>query len=309
MGLNANQLLEIKLLLIKKKWYTKSFFNLFCEFIAGFQTDEEINLILKLSKDFLWIKYEKYLDYLKELLNKIYIEENYLSDKKTIIIAPLLNFSDNDINKVKSSNFLCYISKSHEIQNLLIFKNKKQKILESVYTFEKNKILEEIYAINEIKLGYDESFYIKKIKNLEKDVLDDRLLILVDDFIGSGQTAQEAIKFYSDVCGFKKENIRILSFVIHNDGLKNIMNSGIKNEQIYYIYNIKKSISEGILEGKYSKKDLEVMKKIEEKLGLKEIEKLGYNQSEALVTLIRTPNNTFPIFFKRKSFLTPPFPR
>ena len=63
MGLNANQLLEIKLLLIKKKWYTKSFFNLFCEFIAGFQTDEEINLILKLSKDFLWIKYEKYLDY------------------------------------------------------------------------------------------------------------------------------------------------------------------------------------------------------------------------------------------------------
>lgn len=309
MGLNTNQLLEIKSLLIKKKWYTKSFFNLFCEFIAGFQTDEEINLILKLSKDFIWIKSEKYLDYLKELINKIYIEENYLPDKKTIIIAPLLNFSDNDINKVKSSNFLCYISKSHEIQNLLIFKNKKKKVLENVHIFEKNKILEEIYTINEIKPDYGKSIYIKKLNILKKDVLDDTLLILVDDFIGSGETAKEAIKFYSDVCGFKKENIRILTFVIHNDGLKNIINNGIKNEQVYYIHNIKRSISEGILEGKYSKKDLEVMKKIEEKLRLKEIEKLGYNQSEALVTLIRTPNNTFPIFFKRKSFLTPPFPR
>lgn len=303
MELTAGRISEIKILLEEKEWYTEDFFNLYCKFISGFQNDKEINLILKLTRDFLWIKYEDYLKYLKELLNKIYIEENYLQKKTTIIIAPLLNFLDSDNNKVKSSNFLCYIFKSHEIQNLIIFKNKKQKILENIYNFNKNEILEKIYSVNSDIYG--KSIYSKKLKSLKNDILDDRLLILVDDFIGSGQTAQEAIDFYCNTCGFKKENIRILAFIIHNEGLNKIIKKGINKKYIYCIYKIKRSISEG----EYSEEDLKLMEKIEKRLKIREEEKFGYGKSEALVTLIRTPNNTFPIFYKKNNSLVPLFPR
>jgi hypothetical protein len=40
------------------------------------------------------------------------------------------------------------------------------------------------------------------------------------------------------------------------------------------------------------------MKKIEEKLNVEKKYLFGYKRSEALISLIRTPNNTFPVFWK-----------
>jgi hypothetical protein len=41
-----------------------------------------------------------------------------------------------------------------------------------------------------------------------------------------------------------------------------------------------------------------IMKEIEKLIRMKKRFSLGYNSSEALFTLIKTPNNTFPVFWK-----------
>ena len=51
------------------------------------------------------------------------------------------------------------------------------------------------------------------------------------------------------------------------------------------------------------------MESIEEKIKAHDNEKLGYMGSEALITLARTPNNTFPVFWKQKNNKKAPFPR
>ena len=53
-----------------------------------------------------------------------------------------------------------------------------------------------------------------------------------------------------------------------------------------------------------------IMTHIEDKLKVAAKDRFGYNQSEALISLIRTPNNTFPVFWKSygKNKIVP-FPR
>ena len=55
------------------------------------------------------------------------------------------------------------------------------------------------------------------------------------------------------------------------------------------------------------------MSSIETSIGVTEDYRLGYASSEALVSMIRTPNNTFPIYWfrnkKEKLNLHAPFPR
>ncbi len=51
------------------------------------------------------------------------------------------------------------------------------------------------------------------------------------------------------------------------------------------------------------------MESIEKKIKPHKNEKLGFKSSEALITLIRTPNNTFPVFWKQKKDRIAPFPR
>ncbi len=52
------------------------------------------------------------------------------------------------------------------------------------------------------------------------------------------------------------------------------------------------------------------MEEIEDKMSVKRNYRLGYGQSEALVTMCRTPNNTFPVFWEEKGNMKlAPFPR
>ena len=52
------------------------------------------------------------------------------------------------------------------------------------------------------------------------------------------------------------------------------------------------------------------MKNIEEAIQVSDDYKFGYKGSEALVKMIRTPNNTFPIYWLRnKKNKFAPFPR
>jgi hypothetical protein len=52
------------------------------------------------------------------------------------------------------------------------------------------------------------------------------------------------------------------------------------------------------------------MEHIEKNLDIPDDYLFGYKKSEALVTMIRTPNNTFPVFwYNKKNEDNAPFPR
>jgi hypothetical protein len=51
------------------------------------------------------------------------------------------------------------------------------------------------------------------------------------------------------------------------------------------------------------------MKDIEKKINIRGEFSLGYKQSESLISMIRTPNNTFPVFWEKNDFFKPPFER
>ena len=53
-----------------------------------------------------------------------------------------------------------------------------------------------------------------------------------------------------------------------------------------------------------------LMKEIETRIKVRENCEFGYSHSEGLVKMMRTPNNTFPIYWmKNKKNKAPPFPR
>lgn len=69
-----------------------------------------------------------------------------------------------------------------------------------------------------------------------------------------------------------------------------------------------KGITDNYTEEELSEK-LMLMNTIESKIKVHKNEKLGFKGSEALISLIRTPNNTFPVFWKERKGRKAPFPR
>lgn len=286
--LTANELVKINEIFKEKNWNDANLYDRYCTILNEFSIEER-KLIIELTQNFLCIFFEEYLNYLKEVLSKFLIEERIkLEEIKRIIVCPLLPLKKIEL-ATKSSNFLCYLFKSHEIQTLALLKNKKIEIIEEFHVWEKKIIENEGKTIQNI---YERN--LKKIKNFDEKT---DLVLLIDDFIGSGQTAKDSLEFFTTELGVGYDNIRILCLAIHQMSSEKIP----EDIKIYYKY----CIDKGINNKKYSSdeidKKIELMKSIERKLRAKSNVQFGYSKSEALITLIRTPNNTFPIFFADKS--------
>lgn len=146
----------------------------------------------------------------------------------------------------------------------------------------------------------------KELKKLE--LKDGEYLVLVDDFIGSGKTFQKCIE-QIETYKIPLEKVLLISIAIQEDGLKLIENKKIK---CYYSHIEKKGITD-YYENEDQIEKKESMRIIERKLKFKPKFSLGFEQSEALLSLIRTPNNTFPVFwheyFDNQKIRKAPFPR
>ncbi|MGO2117319.1 MAG: phosphoribosyltransferase-like protein [Fusobacterium sp.] len=293
--LTAEEMLNIEKIFKNKKWKDKDLFERYCKMLGQFEANEK-KLILELTSFFLWVTFEDYLIDLKEILSKFLIEEReVLKNIKRIVVCPLLPFDKLKI-ETKSSNVLCYLFESCEMQGLPLLKGKTLEIFENFYIWKTIKkdgeYLEENYkrSLTKIK-NYDEN----------KDII-----LLVDDFIGSGQTAKNSLKFYRETLGIDVENIRILSLAVHNISKEKI-DSGIK---IYSKYFIDKGISNKRNTAEEIEEKIKLMRKIEKKMKVSSSNyKLGYKQTEALIRLIKTPNNTFPVFYRDKNKNKAIFPR
>ena len=254
-----------------------SIFDLFCERLQSLESDSDRDLIMELTKNYLVVNVDEYCKYLMKVF-KNFIEDNkyLLDDLDTIHIFPI---QDKDyFDKTKSGNIICYFLQGIPFRKFSVFRDKRVRLIETFSGLEKHK--------DEIKT-----------------------LILVDDFVGSGDTALACINTKKKK-GITKDKINVLTLVLQECGKKAVEGYGVP---IYASVIKNKAISDNY-EHKEAEKKVEQMKKISKQIRVKEHNLyLGYKESEALVTMNKTPNNTLPFYWyegkKDGNIILAPFAR
>lgn len=251
-----------------------SVFDRFCERLAELDNDEQRDLIINLTREFLWVSSGQYEQYLLSAFKKLFEDDLWNPEKgKNICICPLL--PENDFGKVKSSTFLLYLCQSILMRTYAEFQDGQVRICETPEVLKELKYRENIDSI-----------------------------ILIDDFIGSGETALGSIAYLDFLRKDKK--IYILAMVAQKEGIENIRKEGIP---VFADVIRVKGISDRF-EKEEAKQKCEEMKKIGKLLNVPQEMYLGFLESESLVAMNKTPNNTFPVYwYEKKGHSQAPFPR
>jgi hypoxanthine phosphoribosyltransferase len=274
-SMTANILYQVKELFESKEWkieeHERSVFNKFCNMLS-FLTDDQKDLILNLSKNYLRINFKEYEHHLIMALDKFC--SNLSKQIKHIYVFPVK--LQEDIGKNKGSDVIIRFFYDPDIESYKKLANIK------IYKCD---------VIDSIP------------KNFNTD--DSSTILIVDDFVGTGETVNRFIEIFK-TNNIDISRISILSLVIHSFGLKTLSNI---TANIYYSVLIKRGITDLLQDN--CNKFLKIMEEIEDKIKVKSKFKSGYGKCEALISLIRTPNNTFPVYwYENKSVKNVvPFPR
>lgn len=287
-ALPLNEIIRLDEIFSKKGWpretcFGNRVFDNFCKTLAEF-TPEQRELILSLTEDFIWIQPENYVSYFDELFKEFTSSYNFESipdpipesepkskknTKPSLNLCPLL--PQQDIYKVKSSTALIYLIKG------------QLKAMQNKYS--------------NFNIVVKDAPDLKRIKSANQNTI----ICLVDDFLGSGNTAEAAVKELIDK-GIPNNKIVVLVLVAMKEGIESLK---AKNISVFSLFIREKGIT-----GHENATDrLKTMEEIENRIGVYEEDKFGYNSSESLVRMIRTPNNTFPFFWLSRKGHKAPFPR
>lgn len=258
-----------------KQW--QDLFDKFCDLLS-LLSNEEQNLVLTLTDDFLWCPYPIYEKLLTVALRKV--ESEIIDNCNNIFLVPLLSPEDVERGKSKSGHMLPYVMQHSVIPSTHIFRGKQ------------------IIALTSLD----------KISSKHAD-RKDSLIIFLDDFIGSGDTACKCIRYYNNHYCFDRESVAIITLVAQKQGIDTIGKLGLN---VYAAIIRTRGITDSINIPDIANA-INIMKNIEDRLLIKADYLFGYGRCEALVTMIRTPNNTFPLYWcpraKTNSVWPAPFPR
>lgn len=249
-------------------------FNKVC-LVSAELTDAEYSLFKEMLSRYTVVPYESYKAATRRLVKKMPVPD---SPKEVYHVAPVI--APKDLGASKSG-----------IQMVYPFAHDAWKKLDP---YKKNKICDHIFASD--------------IKNKSKSSTS-FTSIFVDDFVGTGNTVEEFLDDYELNHKSPHEKIVFAVICIMQKGLDYIRSRGY---EVYYDKLIQKGIDDcEAISDKDAAKQL--MESLEAKLNVLKGYELGYLGSQALVTMIRTPNNTLPIFWltkRRGSGEWPaPFPR
>ena len=154
----------------------------------------------------------------------------------------------------------------------------------------RDQAIQEEYNLTRKPLYLYENQNLLKTKNENRN---NSLIVFVDDFIGSGETAIDTIKYFINNIKKDTDRVMIYSFVAMQAALEAITAIGV---EVKAFVELPKGITEsGLFKDVNGAKKL--MMRLEEKLDIPAFYQLGYEQSEATVTMMRTPDNTFPVFW------------
>ena len=272
--IRISQIFERNNWLIESKEDAKdSLFNRFCERILEINENKKRDLVLELTERYLWVQEEQYIYYLIDAVKKMIQMKPEINEKTKIYIMPLV--SPEDEGKIKSSSMLVYLFNSVKLRHDNVLSRYKFEIID------KNENLS-LYLENK-----------------------DAILVLADDYVGTGETAEKCLLH---ILKMKVEisQISIVSLVAQQMGLDYLSKytvcvsaSVVRQRGISDFY-----------EDEILHENIQLMREIEDKMSIREKYKFGYKKSEALVTMCRTPNNTFPIFWEESGNMKiAPFPR
>jgi hypothetical protein len=118
-------------------------------------------------------------------------------------------------------------------------------------------------------------------------------LLLVDDYVGSGDTAEAAL---AKVPKLESSTIMVLALVAQSRAVGHLQ---ARNYTLVANLILGRGISDNTSLPDIDNA-LKVMDKLGRKLGIKKNDRLGYRATEALVAMTRTPNNTFPVYWTNK---------
>lgn len=280
-SLKPDILFKVYELFQKKKWSvhtgTNGYLSRFDRYCKRLEllSEEQQNLIINLTYKYtivgLPIYLESFYDSLFSLGDEVYSKFDY------IMIYPLLSPSKPYSSRTKSAGFLHYMVDTDD------------------YTWISEKIITKS----------SEKFLKYNFKN------ENSLLILVDDFVGSGETAINICQEYMNIevqDGFiSPNNIKVVSIAAMKGGIEAV-NKELGIDVVSDI-TFKKGISETFF-GRDKISYTTIMESIDTKLNVQDDFLFGYKKSEALVTMLnKTPNNTFPVFWYETKNKVAPFPR
>lgn len=258
---------------------TNSLYERYCERLKMLDAEGQ-NLFLELSYKFQRIEFVTYLE--DFLMSFHLLDENLLKTNNKIIFSPLINPYVNQKEgqkkyqrtKTKSSQFLYYLMSAHDLR----------------------------------WIDYSSKFFFAEtMSEIKKEfVKGQTLLILIDDFIGSGGTAVQACQAMIDE-GIASNDMVIVSIAAMERGVDYIKDElGV----VSYSNIIKRR---GITDC-YSEIDApekrRIMLSMEKSIVCPKDYSMGFKASESLITFMnKTPNNTFPVFWYETSTKIAPFPR
>ncbi len=272
--MNPNILIKVQDIFEDKGWKTESYQYRYLINCLGKLNEKEQNFILELTSKYTYITVEKYEELIKGMFKQA-AEMELL--RKKIYVVPLLKYSgkfEEEMKQVKSSNFVAYLTKATSFKFEEWSKGKNL----CVYNFLTNR---EIKLINEKH----------------------SLVIFIDDYIGSGKTAEECIEVYRSR-GLDLKNCIVMSICIENKAKQIFKDMGIAylNSEVEYF-----NITEIDIGSTEEKKAL--LKSIGKKIKRTDEYIYGYAETGALISLVRTPNNTIPFYWSTKGGRKAPFPR
>ena len=247
--------------------------------------DRTLNLLSRLdppAQDLVFFQLERFaqieLENYMPIAKKIAINQKDKISNKRIVIVPVKNSKDHAAGKAKSGEMMT-----------IIFREAFNRGCKSVDAYAN--------VANE------------RIREIAKDPA--AIIVGVDDFIGSGKTAAEFLKLASQQLEIPTQSIYLSALCAMQSGLDHI--SGLAAD-IFVGKIVQRGISdEPSLSNEQRASQTEIMKNIEKKLKISSDYEFGFCKSEALVKMMRTPNNTFPVYWCSKA--TPdldwpcPFPR
>jgi len=219
--------------------------------------DEYKQIFLKILKYIVIINIDEY----EELVINCYrqLRDKYKNIKK-IIIQPLQ--AENE--KIKSGTFVSYLFNSHKLARV-----------------------DEKYNFNTIPIVIKNQFS-------DKDNNKDTLIVLVDDFIGSGNSAKNSVKHF--INNYKIDNPVIIALTCMTEGYKKI-----KDINIPIIYGKKINTVKEIFDDTELENAKKVINFLNKRHKFKSNDYLyGYKESMSTVITIRTPNNNLPFIWSSK---------
>ncbi|USD26229.1 hypothetical protein [Flagellimonas marinaquae] len=248
-----------------KNWHEKDtdefVFHNFCKLLENLENDER-ELLIELIERYEWISFSQYPKRILASLESI--EEEKINQIKTIYLFPVIKVEDE--GGFKSGSFLIYQIKA--------LKNQLKKYSKITFKYVSKF---DFFSQDKFKLKPNEAIF------------------LIDDYVGSGETLNDCLQEIRGNAEITNDKLCIFTIAAQRETIEAFDAEGIA---FYSDFRSLKGISD-FNETPLREEKIDLMLKMEKMIPGGSHFSLGYNGCEALITLARTPDNTFPIFWKK----------